>query len=52
MIAFGGEDLRTLYITTGRSGRGEAELALHPHSGCVLAVRVDVAGLPEFAYQG
>lgn len=52
MIAFGGEDLRTLYITTGRNGRSEAELAQYPHSGCVLSVRVDVAGLPEFAYRG
>src|SRR5450830_666111 len=51
MIAFGGEDLRTLYITTGRNGRSEAELAQYPLSGCVLSVRVDVAGLPEFAYQ-
>jgi len=52
MLAFGGEDLRTLYITTGRNGRSEAELAQYPHSGCVLSVRVEVAGLPEFAYQG
>lgn len=51
MVAFGGEDLRTLYITTGRNGRSEAELAQYPLSGFVLSVRVDVAGLPEFAYQ-
>jgi sugar lactone lactonase YvrE len=50
MLAFGGPDLRTLYITTGRNGRSEAELAEYPLSGCVLTVEVDVAGLPEHAY--
>ena len=52
MVAFGGDDLRTLYITTGRNGRSESELEQYPLSGCVLSVRLDVAGLPEFAYQG
>lgn len=52
MLAFGGADLRTLYITTGRHGRSAAELEQYPLSGCVLAVRVDVAGVEEFAYQG
>lgn len=52
MVAFGGTDLRTLYITSGRKGRSNAELAQYPLSGCVLSVRVDVSGTPEFAYQG
>lgn len=51
MLAFGGEDLRTLYITTGRHGRAAAELEKYPLSGCVLEVRVEVAGLSEFAYR-
>ncbi|NMM27242.1 MAG: SMP-30/gluconolactonase/LRE family protein [Glaciimonas sp.] len=50
MIAFGGEDLRTLYITSARHNRRAAELAEYPLSGCVLSMRVDVPGLPEYAY--
>jgi len=52
MIAFGGEDLRTLYITSARHKRPAAELAEYPLSGCVLSLRVDVPGLPEHAYIG
>lgn len=51
MVAFGGADLRTLYITTGRNGRSDAELAQYPLSGCVLAVRVDVPGRLEYSYR-
>jgi sugar lactone lactonase YvrE len=50
MIAFGGADLRTMYITTARNNRPNAELAQYPHSGCVLSLRVDVAGREEYAY--
>jgi sugar lactone lactonase YvrE len=50
MVAFGGPDLRTLYITTARHNRPDAELVQYPLSGCVLALRVDVAGRPEHAY--
>jgi sugar lactone lactonase YvrE len=46
MPCFGGPDLRTLYLTTARRGRPEAELAAWPHSGCVFSARVDVPGLP------
>jgi len=51
MIAFGGPDLRTLYITTGRHGRSVAELEQYPHSGCVFSVGVDVAKKLEHAYR-
>jgi sugar lactone lactonase YvrE len=50
MIAFGGTDLRTLYITSARQNRPEAELAQYPLSGCILALRVDVPGRLENAY--
>jgi len=50
MMAFGGSDLRTLYITTVRSKRTPEELAACPLSGCLLSMRVDVPGLPEHAY--
>ena len=46
MPCFGGPDLRTLFVTTARLGRPEAELAAQPLAGCVLALRVDVPGLP------
>jgi sugar lactone lactonase YvrE len=50
MVAFGGPDFRTLYITSARHNRSDAELAEYPLSGCVLALRVDVPGRPEPAY--
>jgi sugar lactone lactonase YvrE len=49
MVAFGGADLRTLYITTAGK-RPAAELAQYPLSGQVLAVRLPVAGLVAPAY--
>jgi sugar lactone lactonase YvrE len=50
MIAFGGDDLRTLYITTASKNRPAAELEQYPLSGCVLSLRVDVAGRLEHSY--
>lgn len=46
MPCFGGPDGRTLYLTTARQDRPADELLQLPHSGCVLAARVDVPGLP------
>jgi sugar lactone lactonase YvrE len=46
MPAFGGVDLRTLYLTTARNRRSAEELALTPWAGRVLAMPVDVPGLP------
>ncbi|HWA18259.1 MAG TPA: SMP-30/gluconolactonase/LRE family protein [Devosia sp.] len=45
--AFGGPDLRTLYITTARENLTPAQLAAAPESGGVFAIDVDVPGLPE-----
>lgn len=50
MIAFGGKDFRTLYITSASHKRPPEELALYPLSGHILAITVDVAGIPEHAY--
>lgn len=47
---FGGDDLRTLFITTSREGYGDAELAEHPTAGAIFAARTDVEGLPADAY--
>ncbi len=51
MLAFGGADLRTLYITSASHNRSLAEREQYPLTGCVLSLRVDVAGLPEPLYQ-
>lgn len=50
MVAFGGPDLRTLFVTSARQNRPDGELAQYPLSGCVLALRVDVPGCPEPTY--
>ena len=47
MCAFGGPDLRTLFVTTAREGMSAEELAAHPHAGGLFAVDAGVAGLPE-----
>jgi sugar lactone lactonase YvrE len=46
MPCFGGPDLKTLYVTTARDKRPEAELAATPLAGSVLVLRVGVPGLP------
>lgn len=50
MMSFGGSDLRTLYITTVSKNRSAAELEQYPLSGCLLSMRVDVAGQIEHSY--
>ncbi len=52
MCAFGGPDLRTLYVTSARMNRDAAELARLPHSGGLFAMRVPVPGLPEHHFAG
>ena len=51
MLAFGGDDLRTLYITSASQGRPAAEVAQYPLTGKLLSLRVDVAGRVEHAYE-
>ena len=50
MPAFGGDDMQTLYLTSARHNRTEAELAREPQIGCVFSMRVDTAGLPVNFY--
>jgi sugar lactone lactonase YvrE len=45
--AFGGPDLKTLYITSAREGLTPDQLAAEPLAGGVFAINVDVPGLPE-----
>ncbi len=46
MPAFGGPDLRTLYVTTACARRPADELAAQPLAGRVLTLRMAVPGLP------
>lgn len=46
---FGGDDLRTLYITTSRQGLAPGE---DPHAGSVFAVRPGSAGRPVTPFAG
>ena len=46
MPCFGGEDFKTLYITTARHGRSAQELGAFPQSGSVFSTRLAVPGLP------
>lgn len=45
-VAFGGPDLRTMFITTARVGMSFPQLDARPLSGSLFAVQVDVPGLP------
>lgn len=49
---FGGEDLRTLYITSMRHALSPAELAEQPLAGCLLSVRTEQHGMPEPFFAG
>lgn len=44
--AIGGKDMRTLFITTARTGLSFPQLDARPLSGSLFAVEVDVPGLP------
>jgi L-arabinonolactonase len=44
---FGGPDLKTLLITTATLGLTSEERAREPHAGSLLALPMDIAGLPE-----
>jgi L-arabinonolactonase len=50
--AFGGDDLKTLYVTSGRVMAGAAELAAEPLAGALFAIRCDVPGVAEAAWPG
>ncbi|WDQ98713.1 SMP-30/gluconolactonase/LRE family protein [Devosia sp. J2-20] len=45
--AFGGADLKTMFITTANTGLSPEQRANEPHAGSVFAVDVDVAGQAE-----
>lgn len=45
--AFGGKDLKTLFVTSAREGMSADRLAAEPMAGGVFAIEVDVPGQPE-----
>jgi sugar lactone lactonase YvrE len=51
-VAFGGDGLRTLYITSAAYGLDAATRAAEPHAGGIFAVDVGVAGLPATPFAG
>lgn len=50
--AFGGADLRTLFITTARVGLTPEQLATEPLAGSVFAVEIDSPGVPAHLFGG
>ena len=46
-VAFGGEDLSTLYVTTAKVGLSEEVLTAEPQAGDVFVYETSVRGLPE-----
>jgi sugar lactone lactonase YvrE len=51
-VAFGGRDLKTLFISSARFELGAAQLAAQPLAGALFAVDVDAAGLPANLFAG
>ena len=45
--AFGGPDLKTLYITSAGKTLSAEALAREPHAGSVFSIELDIAGLQE-----
>jgi len=52
MCAFGGPDLKTLFVTSARQHRDPEELERLPRSGGIFAMRVSVPGMPEPKFAG
>ena len=50
--AFGGADLRTLYITSARTGLSPGQLAAEPLAGALFAVDTAARGLPAPLFGG
>ncbi len=50
-VSFGGEDLRTLYVTTSRLGLSEQQFADEPLAGHVFAFQPGVAGVAECRFR-
>lgn len=45
--AFGGDDLKTLFITSAREGLSDSQIESEPEAGKTLMVSVEIGGIPE-----
>lgn len=50
-LAFGGDDLRTVYVTTARKGLSPDDLRRQPFAGALFTFRVDTPGQPGHAFK-
>jgi sugar lactone lactonase YvrE len=50
--AFGGKDLRDLYITTASADYKEQDWKNHPNAGCLFKIRTSAQGLPANRFKG
>ena len=50
--AFGGPDLKSLFITTAREGRSAAELMAEPLAGSLFVARPGATGVVAVPYNG
>src|SRR5699024_9442720 len=50
--AFGGEDLRTLFMTTALEPLNESERNQQPAAGCLFSVKLEVGGYKTNSFQG
>ena len=46
-LAFGGDDLRTVYATSARKGLSNEELAAQPLAGALFTFRAETPGQPQ-----
>lgn len=51
-LAFGGDDLDRMFVTSARLGLSEAQLKEAPLSGGLFMIDAGVAGFAEVPYQG
>ncbi|MBY0409177.1 MAG: SMP-30/gluconolactonase/LRE family protein, partial [Burkholderiaceae bacterium] len=52
MVCLGGDDLRTLYVTSARAGRSQHEQNAAVPAGALFSTRVKVPGLPVNFFRG
>ena len=50
-VAFGGSDLKTIYITSASCDLSAQQLASYPDSGRIFSVRRSTAGIPETRFR-
>ena len=52
MPAFGGADMKTLFVTSAAQKLSEADLRAQPFAGGLLAVETEFVGHPVHAFGG